>query len=272
MKKFLSKTLVTAAVAAGLGFASLPAVAAFEDFTVDEGSVPGSGAVTFTADKLNGGYSEVITFDGLGGFTAAAFGDFGQYFSNEGATLVVASELNTTYALYTVFSATGTVTDLGGGLFQFTGTTSAFDLFIDPGQDTTKTLPGDGSGAVTLGSNGDDYRIAFASSLESGTGILVSGVGGFFDLVFDDFTLTSGDQSGAFAGDQNGVLYFTAPTPFFFRVNVDGDFDTFAVAGTQDLTGDLSGVFQVPEPGTLALLGISLIGLGLGFGRQRRSA
>lgn len=271
MEKLLSKALATTAVALGFGLASLPAsaVGVFQEFTVDEGSVPGNLAGTFEADKLNGAYTEAITFDGAGGFDAAAFADFGQYLANEGTTLIVGSQLNTNYALYALFDSSGTVAETAPGIFTFTGTSGAFSLFIDPDQDTTKALGATGSDPITLANDDDDYLIAFATDLTSATGILVAGVGGFFDLVFNDFTLTTGDQSGAFAGDQNGVLYYTSPSPFYFRVNVDGDFDSFSITGTQTVTGDVSAVF-VPEPGTLALVGISLLGLG-GLSRIRRA-
>ncbi len=264
MEKLLSKALATTAVALGFGLASLPAsaVGLFNEFTIDEGSVPGSSSVTFVADKINGGYTEKITFDGMGGFDAAAFADFGQYFANDGTTLITISQLNTNYGLYALFESSGTVTPLGSpfppGSAIFTGTSGGFSLFLDPDQNTTKTLGATGSDPITLANNADDILIAFATNLTSATGTLVGGVGGFFDLVFNDFTLTPA-----------GALYFVAPSPFHFRVNVDGDFDNFSITGTQTVTGDVSAVF-VPEPGTLALVGVSLLGLG-GLSRIRRA-
>ncbi len=84
------------------------------------------------------------------------------------------------------------------------------------------------------------------------------GIGGFFDLVFDDFTLTD-----------DGKGYFVSPTPFSLRVNVDGDFDNFLVVGTQNIDGDVSAQFLVPEPGSLILAGLALLGLGVSSNRRK---
>ncbi len=254
----LSKTLAASALAVALGFASVPAgaVGIFQEFTVDEGSVPGNASGTIVADKINGAYSETISFDGMGGFAASAFGNFSQFLENDGVDPVT-SQLPGSYALYALFGATGTVAG-GPAIFTFTGSAAAFSLFIDPDDDTTLTLPALGTGAVTVTDpGGDDYMIASASDLSSGQGILVAGVGGFFDLIFEDFALTSPE----------GTDYFVSPSPFYLRVNVDGDFDSFSVTGTQTVTGDLSAVF-IPEPGTLALVGLALLGLGFGMRRK----
>ena len=258
MKYQLKQMLAASLVAASLAAVSFSANAAIlADFTVDEGSVPGTVNAPFEADKINGGYSERISFDGAGGFDTSGFADWGQYFANEGTLLVVDSELNTSYAMYAIFTATGTVTP--GPFTTFTPTSASFDLYIDADQDTTKTLPATGAGTVSRGNTGDDYLIASASNLTSGFGILVPGIGGFFDLVFDDFTLTAA-----------GSTYFIEPDPFYIRVNVDGDFDSFTPVGNQVVNGDISAVFAVPEPSTIALLGIGLVGLG--YRLRRRAA
>lgn len=253
MNKFVLKALAPATLAMVLMSASASAVPVLPDVTVDESSVEGLGG-TLVVDKINGAYTEQITFGALSTFTQAAYGDFGQYLKDDGTTLVVGAQLNSSYGLYTTFSASGGFA-IGGPIVSFTASSASFSLFIDPNQDTTKAFVG---GAVVTGFDADDYLVGFASDLESGVGILVSGVGGFFDLVFTDFTLTNPDGTG----------YFIDPEAFFVRVNVDGDFDSFVPAGTQTINGDLSAVFAVPEPGSLALLGLGLMGMGLSLRRK----
>jgi hypothetical protein len=259
MNDMFNAKLLAAAFAMAFGMASVPAGAVvLADFTVDETSVEGLGG-TFEADKINGAYSETVTF-GAGTFDTVAYGDFGQYLSTDGTVNVAPIQLNNTYGMYALFDGAGTFAPDGTNT-GFTFTDASFNLYIDPNLDTTKSLPGTAPGAVTLGSNGDDYLIGSATTISSGTGILVAGVGGFFDLVFEDFTLTNPD----------GTSYFVSPDPFYIRVNVDGDFDSFLLTGTQTINGDFSAVFQVPEPGSIALLGMGLLGMGMAL-RRRKTA
>lgn len=251
--KVFSTIARAAAVAAVAGAMSTTAFAV--DFTVDE-TPYGGGLVT--ADKINGAYAEMLSFDGMGGFVTAAHATFGLYVldgNTQGA------QLNATYSVYAEFYSTGTANDLGGGLTGFTGNNGSFNLYLDVNNDTTKTLGATGNDAITFGNDGDDFMLASASNLTSGTGVLVAGVGGFFDLIFDDFTLTL-----------DGVDYFIDPSPFSLVVNVDGDFDGFTPAGNQFIEGDVSAVFlEVPEPTSLALVGLALAGLGFA-GSRRKSA
>lgn len=251
MNRIITQTAMAAVASLAL-FSGTASSAEFLDFQVDEGSVPGAVANVLTADKLNGAYNERLTVDAVtGAFDTHAFASFTAFFADDGATAVV-SQLNSFdgYNMYALFDSSGVYS---GG--TFTGVSGSFSLFLDPNQDTTYAFGATGADPITLASNADDYQIAGASNPTRMVGI--PGTPGAFDFIWDDFTLTT-------AGED----YFIDPDPFYLVVRVNGDFDEFAIGGTVDLTGDVSAVFAVPEPASVALLGIGL--LGLGFGARRR--
>ncbi|MES2715308.1 MAG: flocculation-associated PEP-CTERM protein PepA [Pseudomonadota bacterium] len=273
MKKLFS----VLAVAAAAAITSAPAAAAenFLNFTIDETSVPGTGLIpglantALVGDKLNGGFTEYVTFTGVNTFSAQAYANIGQIFANEGTALTTnllnSNELVGGYRMYALFAAQGTFSGL-----NFIGNSANFYLYIDPNSDTD--LSGtDGVTAITVGDNSDDYLVAYTTSLASpGTGTLASAPGAYnFD--FKDFVLTSGDQNAGTAGNQNGEAYFVQPRPFHILVQVNGDNDQAVPlpGSTLLVTGDVSAVFKVPEPGSLALVGTLLAGLGLATRRRK---
>jgi hypothetical protein len=256
-------------VAAGLGLALLvprAASADYLDFTVNETSVPGTIPNTFTADLLNGAYTERITFDAFGNFTTSAYADFGQYFSNEGSILQVGNLNNfgtNGYGIYATFTSTGT---FSGGVF--TGDTAEAHLFIDPNQDTTKGF--NASNVATLGgTTSDDYEILSASTLLSGTGFFLPNQKGEFALIFFNPLLTS----CAALSTQCGEAYWPTLKGLTLITDINGDFNNFPTSGTQELHGDVSIVFTpVPEPATLTLMGLGLLGTAALIRRKRKNA
>ncbi|WP_218352583.1 flocculation-associated PEP-CTERM protein PepA [Alteromonas lipotrueiana] len=241
------KTLVKSlALTAGIA-ASFSSQADFLDFSVDE--TPYGGEVV-TADKLNGGYFELLSFDDAGNFTATAFASMNQLFGNDGTanSSQIGSVIGANYSLYATFTATGTVMTPGaqGANSSLSAQSGSFSLFLDPNQDTTADV----NSPSDLSMTSDDMLLGSSSNLAQNVGLLY-GFGGVFDFMFRDFELTA-----------DGDTYFVSPTPFYMSVRVDGDFDTIPLEGEQLVTGDVSAVFDVPEPSTIAVLSLGLLGLG----------
>lgn len=267
----MKKTALSLVAAAALGLSSV-AVQAAQVFQVNEGSVAGANANVLSADKLNGAYSERLTINADLSFDTQAFGSFTAYrLGANGVDAQLGNQTNNEgisganlYQMYFTFSSSGSFNPGNG---SFTGSSGSFNLYLDPTRDTTPGLGTTGTDPITISdANADDYLIATATNLTYAFGN-PSDIAGAFDLFWDDFQRTLA-----------GEAYFTLPTDFYLRVNVDGDFDEFTPAlanyipgTTQDffVRGDVSAVFDVPEPGSLALVGFALAGLGLSARRRK---
>lgn len=270
MNSVFKKTLL--AVAAGASLMSVTgtamSAAVFPDFTVNASAYGGSSS--FTADKITGNYSEVITFDGLGNFAISIKWNAGQFVANDGNDPLANSGfgggantgLNNTYAMYGLFQSSGTVTAIDATHFTFNvGSGGSLGVFIDKNGDTTFAAPATGNLAYTLASNGDDVSIA--------TGLGVSGSGTLNTSCSGGINCGSFGQTTTFELTDDGKLFFTAPAPFYQFSLQSGQLNSFEVTGTQTINGSMDVIFAVPEPTTLALLGLSLVGIGATAGRRK---
>jgi hypothetical protein len=272
------------ALACGLAAAAGNAAAqSFPDFVVDEGAVSGANPATFTADKVTGNYNEVISFSG-NTFQAALVWDAGQFVAGDGKT-PVNSQLglltSNQYRLYGVFQGNGTTTTSGSATgFNFSPGGS-LRIFLDPNSDTSFTAPSSGAAAFTTGNNSDDILIGTGTPA-SGQGTLdpnlptCSGNGG------SGINCGNLGASSSFSLTSAGSAYFTSPNPFYTVSFQSGQLNNFTPTGTQRINGSLDVIFgtggggsggeggPVPEPGTVALFGLGVLGLAVVLRRRRR--
>ena len=127
---------------------------------MNEASVAGALANTFTADKITGNYVEVITFNGApasGSFDVSLRWNAGQFVANDGKD-PVASQLGgiaaSNYGLYALYKGSGTYTNNGTQTtFNFTPGGS-LRLFSDADNNTTFNQPTNGAAGFTTGYRG----------------------------------------------------------------------------------------------------------------------
>jgi hypothetical protein len=106
------------------------------------------------------------------------------------------------------------------------------------------------------------------------TGVPLSG-NGFLDAA--NSQCGGGIFCGAFGSTTSfnltntGSGFFVAPSPFYSLSFQSGQLNNFTPSGRQVVNGSLDVVFAVPEPTSVALLGLGLVGLGLSRRRSKKA-
>lgn len=268
------KMKLLSAMVAVAAFAAAPAYADFKDFCVNPtlgGKVLSASAKNcaspsdpgnntgFSADVITGSYQEKLQF-GLGNtFAATIVADWDGFTHN---TTPLAgggpngTGLEAVYNLYAVITAVGT-TNAGQTVFQPTSAT--ITLYLDADFGTATGLPNIGND-LSFTPGGNDIAL-LTGTYDSGIGD-INAAGQQFDIGFRNITLTA-------AGDG----FFIAPRPFYIKAFADGDIDGNSLVpvgppGLFSASGQLSAVFDVPEPTALALVGLALVGVGAASRRK----
>ncbi|MEM8512377.1 hypothetical protein RCH14_001693 [Massilia sp. MP_M2] len=270
------KTIVATSIAAAAMFAGATAQAAsFNPFTIN----PVGSAANFQADKITGNYTEIATFNEDGTFNVSLYWRAGQFVTGGGNVPLEGGDtgLGFDYGIYALYKASGTVS-VNGNITTFNFAPSAagdLKFMLDAPRNNvgaTVIAPTTGSGDFIIAGSGDDTILATGEPL-TGLGTLNPGL---------STCGNGGINCGSFGSNTTfnltaaGAGFFIAPNPFYSLSFQSGQLNNFNPTGTQTINGSLDVVFsdaaEVPEPASVGLLGLGMLGLYAARRRNKKAA
>lgn len=238
----------------------------------------GDGDAPFQSDFINGGASTLVSYDPNTDLqTGVGYLEFGSFAKLGGGNLGSAtSGLGSTYQMWVEFEYTAqTVSGSFGEVGSISDILSLnFEWYVSTNEDN-----GDGTTSFTqagVDGSGDGIAVSVTRGLSSqlvATGELLSGAGG---AVINGQGGAGFNSKTTFETTAFGNTFFTEPKPFynvsFNNFNQTGQGITpgnnvFAVNsanGGVDFNG-------VPEPATLALVGLGMMAMGASVRRRNRA-